>query len=72
MSSIYFVYMLHPRLINQSYGNSPMTFIGCSSSNLFICRVRIPGESMILFTSINMVFRLDKYRLDLGAPRKER
>ena len=62
MSSIYFVYLLHPRVVDPCYGNGRMTFIGCASSNLFFRRVRVLGELVILFTSINVVFRLDKYR----------
>jgi hypothetical protein len=60
MSSIYFIYLLHPRLVNPCYGNGPISFIGCSSSNLLICRVRVLGELVILFTGISMVLRLDK------------
>ncbi len=62
MSSIYFIYLLHPRLVEPWYGNGPMNFIGCSSSNLFIQKVRVLGEIVIMFTSINVVFRQDKHR----------
>jgi hypothetical protein len=40
-SSVCFVYLLHPRLVDQCYGNGPMTFIGCSSFNLFIGKVKV-------------------------------
>ena len=49
MSSIYFVYLLHPRLVDPCYGNNPITFIGCSSSNLFILRVSPEGVSDIIY-----------------------
>lgn len=55
MSSIDFVYLLHPKLFNPCFGNGPMTFIGSSSSNLFIRWVRVPGDLVILFTSMSMV-----------------
>ena len=55
MSGIYFVYLLRPRLVGPCYGNGPMTFIGCSSSHLFIRWVRIPGKLAILFTGISMM-----------------
>jgi hypothetical protein len=61
MSSIYFVYPFHPRVVNPYNDNGPTSFIGCSSSNLFIRMVRVPVELLILFTSISMVIRLDKY-----------
>jgi hypothetical protein len=58
MSSIHFIYLLHPRLVDRCYGNAPMTFKGYSSSNLFIRRVTVLGELVILFTDISMVIRL--------------
>ncbi len=44
MSSIYFVYLFYPRLVDPCYGNGPMNFIGCSSSNLFIRKGESPGR----------------------------
>ncbi len=62
MGSIYFAYLFHPRLVDLFYGNTPITFVGCSNSNLFIRRMRVSGELVILFTSIRMVFKLDECR----------
>ena len=70
MSSIYFVYLLCQRLVDLCYGNGPMIFIGCSSSNLPIRRVGVLGELVTIFNSISMVFRLDKCRWMWVCPTK--
>ncbi len=68
---VYASYLLHPRLVDPCYGNGPMTFIGCSNSNVTIRRVGVPRELLILFTSTSMVLRLDKCLLDVGVPHEK-
>jgi hypothetical protein len=61
MSRLYFIYMLHLiKLVNLFYGNGPMILTDCTSSNLSIRRVGIPGELVTLFIDISMVLSLIK------------
>jgi hypothetical protein len=61
MSRLYFIYMLHLiKLVNLFYGNGPMILTDCTSSNLSIRRVGVPGELVSLFSNISMVLRSAK------------
>ncbi len=48
------------RLVDLCYGNGPVTLTGCTSSNLSIRRVGVPGELVSLFSNISMVLRSAK------------